>query len=539
MTYVLQGSDACVGTIQNSSECFEGARTVIQSEKFTNNAISDPSTQPGCSIEQHSDGSTDVWWNSASTSAESAPIRASTASVSAFVQGQVNFTVSLDTIESDDAVTITIVGPADRWFGVGFGASSMCVHMQADQCENGGPWAVIVSGDGQDAVTERKLDFHGPGTVVAKTVTVRSNTVTDGNRTVVLTRPLKVAKGAHFTFDPSVSTLPVITARGCSLEFAQHCGHGTAQLIFLATDRRTPICRGGIEGSIGGNRFINNGRCAPFPRGDLLTQENPTCFIETYQGGLKCCRDGQSLLDKDQEIPWRDQVLEYKLKFRFYFEEYKPAVEGKATATHQHLVRLGAQTEANSGEYDITQCSKGTPPAQCVQVITGRWRVRDMTPNQADQSTEGIKLIYAGPHCHAPTCLSMDLFNADTGELLCHVEPIRGKGSDSPYDEHGFLAIPPCLWGSTAEGLVEPQLLSLDTTLLSIKRNNNTLPHTGEMALWQMRGIIISSGENTQRDKADLVDAIAISNVERLAKPSKRRAQLRNTSPSDRLRDTF
>ena len=105
--------------------------------------------------------------------------------------------------------------------------------------------------------------------------------------------------------------------------------------------------------------------------------------------------------------------------------------------------------------------------------------------------TAGVKLIYAAPHCHAPTCLSMELYNADTGQLICRVEPIFGQNSSSPYDEEHFLAIPPCLWGDQARGLMAPTLLSLDTTLLSIKRNNNTLPHTGEMASWQMRGVVV------------------------------------------------
>jgi len=27
----------------------------------------------------------------------------------------------------------------------------------------------------------------------------------------------------------------------------------------------------------------------------------------------------------------------------------------------------------------------------------------------------GINLIYAGGHCHAPSCISLNLYNADTG----------------------------------------------------------------------------------------------------------------------------
>jgi hypothetical protein len=105
-------------------------------------------------------------------------------------------TVDLDT----DLATITIVGPNDRWFGVAFGTSTMCIHMQSDECPAGGPYAIVVS---EDIVTERKLDFHGPGRIIPKSVSVISNSVARGNRTVVLTRPLKGATSNHYTFDPS------------------------------------------------------------------------------------------------------------------------------------------------------------------------------------------------------------------------------------------------------------------------------------------------------------------------------------------------
>jgi hypothetical protein len=180
------------------------------------------------------------------------------------------------------------------------------------------------------------------------------------------------------------------------------------------------------------------------------------------------------------------------------------------------LVRVYWQTEAFAGEYDIVQCEPGTPKSQCVQVITSKWKVRDFLHDCSlddpayctgkgstnDRETAGIKLIYAGPHCHASTCLSMELYNADTGKLLCSVEPIYGQ-TDQVYDERGFLAIPPCLWSDDpTDGLMKPEFLTLNTTLLSIKRNNNTLPHTGEMASWQMRAITVSRKQYYQNDRA-------------------------------------
>jgi hypothetical protein len=507
------------------------------------------------------------------------------------VGGFVNMTVTVAAVEAPDAVHLQLVGPSDQWFGVGIGADTMCIHMQADECPQGGPYAIIVTP--RDTVVERKLDFHGPGQVLtSNSLTVISNHVDSETnlRTVRLSRPLQGESDKHYTFpnvtaitsttlsslssSSSSNSIPVIMAQGCvgdTQEFAQHCGHTSSTLNFLQVGIPHSICSTGIEGTLGGSKFVNAGRCAAFPVGTLLEQGNPTCWIQSYRGGLRCCRHGQSLLDTNQEIPWKDQPLEYYLKFRLYFQDYQheePAVTAATTTTttttttagspptasedadvaatttttalsssslravasttttsisppsHENLVRFYWATEAFAGEYDIMPCKPGTPPSQCIQVISSQWKVRDFVHDcsihdaswctgkgsRDDTKTLGVQLIYAGPHCHAPTCLSMELYNADTGQLLCHVEPIHGTGqggAGATYDEYGFLAIPPCLWGDDAtQGLPPPELLSLDTTLLSIKRNNNTLAHTGEMASWQMRGTIVPRPQQQQQGEA-------------------------------------
>ena len=42
----------------------------------------------------------------------------------------------------------------------------------------------------------------------------------------------------------------------------------------------------------------------------------------------------------------------------------------------------------------------------------------------------GIKLIFAAGHCHAPSCISLELFNSDTGQLLCKNEPVYGQSDE-------------------------------------------------------------------------------------------------------------
>lgn len=506
MTYGLKNEGTCETAVSNASECYSAVPKVVQADRYNHRTVLDASQPSGCSVMSHIDGTVDVLWNAieGASCGLGKPL-----TLVGFVESVLNLTVALQEQDAADAATITIQGPADKWLGVGFGASSMCEHLVSDECPEGGPYAIIITGDRPENVVERKLAFHGPGDVLNRSLTVKSNTVLNGLRTVVVTRPLKGLSEKHYSFDPTKPSWPFINAMGCSLAFAQHCGHAASTMNLLAAEVPSCVCQEGIHGTIGGNPFNGNG-CAAFPTSDLKVQANPTCSVETYAGGLQCCRDGQSLLDADQDIPWPGQYLEYHLKFRFYFEDYLPA-DSARVASHKTLVRLYWQTEAFAGEYDIVKCEPGTPSSQCVQVITSRWKVKDMMddcPLRHDASctgagskdpekTAGVKLIYAGPHCHAPHCLSMDLYNADTGSLICHMDAAHGQ-SDEIFDERGFLSLPPCLWGDE-EGLVSPQLLSLDTTLLSIKRNNNTYGHTGEMASWQMRGIVIPRDASSRR----------------------------------------
>ena len=84
----------------------------------------------------------------------------------------------------------------------------------------------------------------------------------------------------------------------------------------------------------------------------------------------------------------------------------------------------------------------------------------------------------------------MDIYNADTGDLICNVNGDLGKGTEDKYDEEGYIKLNPCLFGED-EGLLEPYLFKWDTNFTSIKRNNNTNAHYGEMASWQMRGVLV------------------------------------------------
>lgn len=512
-SYAFQDSGFCQEPVLTSSECFQATGEMLTGEVFTQREVSDSNKPPACSVMLHADGSADSYFNTAISGRECGSGR-SLKAVFASASSHVNLTVALDKDEAPEASKITISGPADSWFGVGFGTDSMCLRRESDECPAGGTYAIIVTGGGDQNVTERKLGFHGPGRQLATSLIVKSNTVQHNVRTVVLARPLKGLSDQHYTFDPTLTSLPFINAKGCSLTFAQHCGHAPSVLNFVALDEPTCICQNGVQGSIGGNKFPYPSPC----RDLLLEQHNPACYVQSYTGGLQCCRHLTSLLDAEQAIPWADDYLEYQLKFRFYFEEYVPASSLRA-ASHQEVVRIWMDTERDMGEHDVPQCLPGTAPSQCIFELTGRWEVKDMMSNcsirhgagfpctgvgSTDPSkTAGVKLIHIAPHCHASSCISMELYHADTGLLLCHADALLGKGSGEANDEKDYLAMPPCLFGDPAsEGLPEPILLPLDAKLLAVIRHNNTQRHMGQMGHWQMRGVVIPINSPGPLDEA-------------------------------------
>jgi len=305
-----------------------------------------------------------------------------------------------------------------------------------------------------------------------------------------------------------MSKLEFLNAVGSGPVFAYHKSRAASVLYLQSLDAPTCVCWTGKKGYISTDK---NPQLAPFsknclaePYGDLVALRNPTCTIEQYAGGLDCCKSGNILLDHDQN-PWPDNHLVYYMKWRFYFQDYTPAVAEDTAAgvaaqpsSHQNLVRFFYETEADAGEYDVVKAPEGTKPEDTIYQITAHFQTKGgvrecnprTSPHCAGGQGSGINLVYSSCHCHAPACLKCELWNADTGKLICMQKPYTGKGVDNdtdPYDAKGYIAIPPCLYGPE-EGLHPEEYLSYDTNLTSIKWNNNTYGHYGEMAMWQMRG---------------------------------------------------
>jgi len=379
--------------------------------------------------------------------------------------------------------TLTLEGPSDTWWGVGFDAVAM-----SDQ-----PYSMII--DGHGVVSERKMGYHSAGVPLSPSVAVHSNTVNAGRRTVRLNRPLKGATADHLSFSASASGVPFIAAVGSTPQISYHRVKGGSEVLLVQVGGPLCVCPSGkLSGSIDGVPFKKD--CHPMPRSSLAKEHNDVCSIESYHGGLNCCTHKSILLSREQTIP--AALDTYRMKFRIYYKDH--VNEGNAFF-------LFVTNELGAGEYDVPQCPRGMPTSQCVHTITGEFRLRDAMRKCAPgkpvtdvwcapgwDEAKQVALLRAGTHCHAPACLNETLFNLDTGEVVCYNEPLYGEGSfpsdGQHFDEEGYaVAIPPCLWGSEEEGLRPSPVLGLDTRLRSVKHVNNTFYHYGVMAQWQMRGM--------------------------------------------------
>ena len=410
--------------LENSTECFSVAEAYLSSkvirQRTATESTNATNTRGICETILQSDGSLDVIWN---TKINETSHGKNVESGSDLVVGTtpagsiINATIVVNS--TSQTVDMTLMGPyldsddpsTDRWFAIGFGTSTMCLELEADVCHMSGPYTIVVMPDAQGNATtsshvvERKLDFHGPGRILERDSAEKSNhsfavlsnaietEAQSGKqrRVVHLTRSLRGPTDEYYHFPVESSQLeeeplPVILATGCigATEFGRHCGHEAPNPIsFVRVGAKQELWRSSPIGRLGGVFFDTGRGCAEQPYSDLLAQSNPVCHLETYQGGLKCCRHGKYLLDKNQSVPWSDQPLEYRLKFRFYYQDYDKNVtealsEPHESKSHLDIERFQWMTDIRIGEYDVPECLTLGDPDSCIHTITSTFQVHEM-----------------------------------------------------------------------------------------------------------------------------------------------------------------
>jgi hypothetical protein len=295
--YVAQTAGACGTPILTFQECFAAASATIGGgvRPFVNASGSDATKPAGCSatVDAAANGTVRVYFNSATTSGVGCAAGAKTVAGEAATLADAAPTpvrVSLALDAASQRANITLSGPADVWFGVGFGA-----HAMADA-----PWTLVVLGNG--TVGERNLADQKAGTPLPPSVSVVRSSVADGVRTVLLSRPLQGKSASYYSFTPSATdaSVPIITALGNGAQFDYHKAKSLAVITLLPVGSATGACVcpqapkpfGQATGKLVytpnasqpadvGQGFSGFGahKCSDFPATTLLNQTNPTCDI--------------------------------------------------------------------------------------------------------------------------------------------------------------------------------------------------------------------------------------------------------------------
>lgn len=120
-----------------------------------------------------------------------------------------DYTAQIDINASD--VTVTLVGPDDRWLGLGFGVDSMT---------NDGD---IISFDSSGLNDRRFIGVGSMPPTDTQDWTIVSNNTAGGERTLIVTRGLSGSDTTDYTFDPADTNILLVWARGNgTLDFSNH-----------------------------------------------------------------------------------------------------------------------------------------------------------------------------------------------------------------------------------------------------------------------------------------------------------------------------
>ncbi len=155
-------------------------------------------------------------------------------------------TLKIDKNLTTSTVTVTLTGPSDKWFGIGFNAfgamanGTDCLYYSSSLVDS------VITGQGS------------PTTDATNEWTTSSNTISGTTRTLVLTRNFTGGTG-DYTFVYNDNALNIIWAYGSGLAMAQHAGtaRGSSALGFTL----------GIDDFAS----LNNISIAPNPSNGLVT----------------------------------------------------------------------------------------------------------------------------------------------------------------------------------------------------------------------------------------------------------------------------
>jgi hypothetical protein len=144
-----------------------------------------------------------------------------TGQISLLNNGEIDYTAQIDI--TNEVVTLTLIGPDQRYLGIGFGVQSMT---------SGGD-VLIWLNDGEFKLTDRSFGFPGqppgedatgiiPGLDSTQDWTVITNSLDAGQRTIVATRAINTGDSKDYVFDSSDAFINMVWSVGFSYNLSYH-----------------------------------------------------------------------------------------------------------------------------------------------------------------------------------------------------------------------------------------------------------------------------------------------------------------------------
>ena len=215
---------------------------------------------------------------------------------------------------------------------------------------------------------------------------------------------------------------------------------------------------------------------------DLVHEKNPTCFKETYAGGLRCCANEAYCLEEglNDQDPESTYYLRYTISYAPVVPENKPVYVAGCCDASGNLTHHGAI------EYDIPICNETIHPG-CVHTLStvqrlngassavfGAFAMDNPTPD-LDPSRE-VEMVFAVGHQHRGG-LGISIYDAITDDLICGSVPSYGKGEEAGNEHAYIVAMSTCTFDP-------PMRVKANTLLRITALYDNTKAHTGVMSLF-------------------------------------------------------
>ena len=127
---------------------------------------------------------------------------------------EVRLKIEIDT--QSDTVKVTMSGPKNKWFGVGF---------LSDPIPHNGNYVLVASGATAFSVEERQLtgtSIDEGGNLLTPTIAVDSIDMSGVNTEIMLTRDQTIGEAGYYDFPGTAQTINLFWAIGASLEYGFH-----------------------------------------------------------------------------------------------------------------------------------------------------------------------------------------------------------------------------------------------------------------------------------------------------------------------------